>query len=55
MPEYDDKWYSVMYRINPKTLKFEELRRCDGNINVELEKQIEALGWEDIFYSDDCE
>ncbi|MBR6249672.1 MAG: hypothetical protein IKR17_00575 [Bacteroidales bacterium] len=55
MPEYGDKWYSVMYRINTKTLKFEELRRYNGNVNVKLEKQIEALGWENIFYSDDCE
>ena len=46
---------SFLYKINQSTLKFEEIRRYDGDINVPLEKQIEALGWGDLFYSDDCE
>ncbi|MBE6341563.1 MAG: hypothetical protein E7069_12690 [Bacteroidales bacterium] len=55
MSEHGGKWWSVLYRINPKTLKFEELRRFDGKVNAKLDKQIEALGWGDLFYSDDCE
>ena len=54
-PESGDIWYSIIYRINSKSLKFEVLRRYDGKVNAKVNKQIEALGWEEVFYSDDCE
>lgn len=53
--ELGGNWWSVMYRINSKTMKFEEIIRYDGNINVKLDKQINALGWDELFYSDDCQ
>lgn len=53
--ELGGNWWSVMYRINSKTMKFEEIIRHDGNINVKLDKQINALGWDELFYSDDCQ
>ncbi|MBO7432690.1 MAG: hypothetical protein J6U13_02940 [Salinivirgaceae bacterium] len=57
----DDLKESILYTINEKTLKFEELIRYDGNeiykssMNEYLKKQIQELGWEELFYSDDCQ
>lgn len=46
---------SLMYRINEKTLKFEEILRYEGDTKVTLNKQMDKLGWTEVFNKEDCE
>ena len=44
-----------MYNINENSLKFEEIQRYEGDLNATLKDQLKKLGWEELFYGDDCQ
>lgn len=46
---------SLMYNINENSLKFEEIQRYEGDLNATLKDQLKKLGWEELFYGDDCQ